>query len=310
MDVNDPGDIVDDPQRFKESRAGDSLMCPFQCDLCSFYNIWGRYPDEARFDKDWLLLLCIRQANLDAFWARECSTVARNQTEMHGLLNLADMLGIQDPLPNRGPFPVADTFGMGTACTMLMKTLRAGRNAEQIQFETALKVRAVVSNFVHTTPYGVGASTIGHGECGGQFFSGSPTNSQWFKRFMSGCHRRMGNVWVPDKAVTLDEILAALTILQDEYLKLTHGQRRLEVALTGSMLVTGYAAALRGEEISLIDIGMVQKYWAEGRDYRRTPHVPLALVGRFKQTNGVLKTFIQPLAPPTASGIQIQTWIG
>ncbi|KAL7577187.1 hypothetical protein ACA910_003522 [Epithemia clementina (nom. ined.)] len=127
---------------------------------------------------------------------------------------------------------------------------------------------------------------------------------------MNGCQRRMGDVWVPDKAVTLDEILAALDILQDKYLKLTHGQRRLEVALTGSMLVAGYAAALRGEELSLIDIGIVQKYWAEGRYYQRKSHVPLALVGRFKQTNGALKTFIQPLAPHTALGIQIQTWIG
>ncbi|KAL7564156.1 hypothetical protein ACA910_021131 [Epithemia clementina (nom. ined.)] len=135
MDSEDPGDIVDDPLRFKESRGGDFLMCPFQCDECAFLNIRGRYPDEQRFSKDRLLLLCIRRANLDAFWAQEQSTVQRNKIQMRGLLDAARQLGIDEPLPHRGPFPTNDSFGMGTACVMLMKTLRAGKNAEQIQLK-------------------------------------------------------------------------------------------------------------------------------------------------------------------------------
>ncbi|KAL7563946.1 hypothetical protein ACA910_017561 [Epithemia clementina (nom. ined.)] len=231
---------------------------------------------------------------------------------MLGLIEAAKCLGIEDPLPQRRPFPVEDTFGMSTACAMLMKTLRQGRNTTQIQFEMARKVRSTVSNFIHTTPRGVGISTVGQGERAGFFFSGSPTNSQWFKRFMSGCHRQMGDVWIPDKAVTLEEIHAALEILQVEYTTLSHCHRRLEICLTASLLLllVGYTAALRGEEIPQIDIGMIQKYWSEGRDYKCKPHVPLALLGRFKQTNGSLKTFVQPLAPVTTSGIRIQEWIG
>ena len=30
----------------------------------------------------------------------------------------------------------------------------------------------------------------------------SPTNSLWFNRFMQGCHRWMGDIWRPDKAVS------------------------------------------------------------------------------------------------------------
>ncbi|KAL7578815.1 hypothetical protein ACA910_016036 [Epithemia clementina (nom. ined.)] len=189
---------------------------------------------------------------------------------MQGLIALARLLGIQNPFPPHGPYPVSDLFGMGTACTMLIKTLRAGRNAEQIQFETTRKLRSAVSNFIHTTPCGIGAATIGYGERGSQFCSGSPTNVQWFKRFMSGCHQRMEDVWVPDKAVTLEEILAALDILEDEYQSLASGQRRLEVTLTGTMIVCGYTTALRGEEISLVDIGMIQKHWDEG-SYKCNP---------------------------------------
>ncbi|KAL7576792.1 hypothetical protein ACA910_013812 [Epithemia clementina (nom. ined.)] len=226
MDREDPGDIADDPNRFKEAWSGDYLMCRFQCNNFSFFNIRGRYPGTPELEQDKLLLLCIRRANLDSFWARERRAVARNQTEMQGLLSSAQLLGIRNPLPPRGPYPVGDSFGMGTACSMLIKTLQASRNAEQIQFETARKLRSAVSNFIHTTPYGVGASTIGYGERRSQFFSGSPTKSQWFKRFMIGCHCQMGDVWVPDKAVTVEEILAALFILYEEYQSLMGGQRR------------------------------------------------------------------------------------
>ncbi|KAL7574352.1 hypothetical protein ACA910_008456 [Epithemia clementina (nom. ined.)] len=223
MDDEDPGDIVDDPDHFNTAHAGDFFMCAFQCDSCSFYNIKQKYPNEKVFPKDDLLSICIRWANLDAFWARERSTVARNRTEMMGLLKSAEELGIHDPLPGRGPLPTEDTFGMGTVCAMLLKTRWVGRNTAQIQFETARKLQATISNFVHTTPGGTGASTIGYGDRGGQFFTASPTNSHWFKRFINGCHRRMGDVWLPDKAVNLEEVLSALAILEDEFAHLNGG---------------------------------------------------------------------------------------
>ncbi|KAL7570934.1 hypothetical protein ACA910_002567 [Epithemia clementina (nom. ined.)] len=93
---------------------------------------------------------------------------------------------------------------------------------------------------------------------------------------MSGCHQRMGDVWVPDRAVMLKEILASLDILKEEYKQLGGGQQRLEVALTGALLVCGYTAALRGKEIPLVDIGMIQKHWDKGWVYKQKPHVPLA----------------------------------
>ncbi|KAL7577651.1 hypothetical protein ACA910_015165 [Epithemia clementina (nom. ined.)] len=105
-------------------------------------------------------------------------------------------------------------------------------------------------------------------------------------------------------------MLGLLQLLDDEYETLQSGQRRLEVSLTGTLVVTSYTAALREEELPQIDIGMLRRYWAEGRDYERKPHVLLALVGRFKQTNGTLKMYVQPLVPTTASGIGVQAWIG
>ena len=45
---------------------------PFQCDLCVFRVLQGRNPGP----HDALLLACIQQANLDAFWGRESATVS------------------------------------------------------------------------------------------------------------------------------------------------------------------------------------------------------------------------------------------
>lgn len=308
MDDEDPGETEDDPDRFKVARAGDHFMTPFQCDDCTFYNIQERYPGDSMEDQ--LLCLCIRRAQLDAFWAREPSTVAGNLRELRMVLKSSQQLGIENPLPDRGPFPIGDHVGMRTACALLMRTLNAGKNAEMVQFETARKARSTVSNFMHTIPGGTSLQSVGYGERGGTFFSNSPTNSYWFKRFLSGCHKRMGDVWLPDKALTLDVLLGCLEILEKEFSETVDGQRRLEVGLTGAMLVASYMAALRGEEVPLIDIGMMRKYWKESISYARKPHVTLALVGRFKQTNGATKTFIQPLAIKSSSGVENELWLG
>ncbi|KAL7574182.1 hypothetical protein ACA910_014858 [Epithemia clementina (nom. ined.)] len=193
---------------------------------------------------------------------------------------------------------------------MLIRTLRPGRHTSQVQYETARKVRSTVSNFMHTSPWGVGPSTASSGERSSLFFTGSPTNSYWFRRFMTGCQRCMGNVWIPDCAVTVEVVLGSLEILEEDFGQATIGQRKLEVCLTAAMLVVGYTAVLRGEEIPQVDIGMMRKYWNEGKEYTQKPHVPLTLVGRFIQTNGATKTFIQPLAPCTSSGIRVQQWLG
>ena len=301
-------EVEDDPQRFKEARDGDHFMCPFQCDSYSFYNLKGRYQREES-EQDQLLCVCIRRANLDSFWSRERSTVDKNWRELRGLKGLGETIGLSEPLPNRGPFPIGDYNGLGAACLMLMKTLNEGRNARHIQYETARKVRSTIGNFMHTLPGGTGWSTMGAGDRSAMVFTASPTNSYWYKRFLSGCHRRMGDVWIPDRAVTIEEIHVGLEILEKEWKTSPQGQRRLEVALSGALVIVGFCAALRGEEIPQVDVGLIRKYWEEAISYKKAAHVPLAMAGRFKQTNGLFKLYVQPLAETTQSGIQIRLWL-
>ena len=308
LDTELHGELADDEQRFKEAWVGDDLMCVFQCDDCSFYNLQGRFAN-AHKEADKLLLLCIQRAILDSFWSRERTTVEKNWREVRGLIEAGEAMGLDQPLPQRGPCPVADDQGLKVACLMLMKTMNQGRNSRHIQFETARKVRSAVSNFYHALLGGTGLATVGHGDRGGLFFSGSPTNSHWYKRFMTGCHRRMGDVWIPDQATTLDEVKAGLAVLEEEWQGGLQGARKREVALTGALVVAGFVAALRGEEIPQIDIGLMRKYWVEGIEYPRKKRVPLALAGRFKQTNGTFRIYIHPLADTTSSGIEVRLWL-
>jgi hypothetical protein len=59
--------------RFKQARAGDHLMVPFQCELCHFCNIMKQNP-EANIATDVEMLDIVRRANLDSFWSRESGT--------------------------------------------------------------------------------------------------------------------------------------------------------------------------------------------------------------------------------------------
>ncbi|KAL7563596.1 hypothetical protein ACA910_004498 [Epithemia clementina (nom. ined.)] len=108
----------------------------------------------------------------------------------------------------------------------------------------------------------------------------------WFKGLMTGCHYCwMGDVWIPDQALTLEVVQAMLETVDEEYHSLVEpGQRKLEVCRTASMMIViGYTAALQGKGIPQVDIGMLRRYWAEGKEYERKPHVPLTLVGQFFQ---------------------------
>jgi hypothetical protein len=129
----------DNPDRFKCARNGDHLMCPFQCNLCHFYNIQRRGPGAKVQDE--VLLMCIWRASLDAFWSRESSTVLANLRESGRVLSVCARLGVDQLYPERGPFEIGDLFGMMIACQSLLRSLAPGKNTDMIQFETMRKLR-------------------------------------------------------------------------------------------------------------------------------------------------------------------------
>jgi hypothetical protein len=80
-----------------------------------------------------------------------------------------------------------------------------------------------------------------------------------------------------------------------------------KTALTTTMMLPGFFAALRGEEMVCIDIRSTRHHWQEATCYKDEEHVPLMLAGRFKKETGE-KLFSQPLLPVSASGVKIAVW--
>jgi hypothetical protein len=258
---------------------------------------------------DVILYECIAPRQSEAIW--DCPTVklvawfgAKNRGRFDKVMELSEMLGLDSPYPERGPFPEEDTSGMRVACMMLMRSLERGKNASTIQYETMRGLRSHFSNFIHTVPNGVLLSMVSEDSRGRAFFSNSPTNGYWFGRFMQGCHRRMGDVWIPDRALTISELLHCLIILDEDWVTFEGDSGgRLQTALAGFSLTAGYSAALRGEELPRIDLGAIRKYWTEATGHQSEPHVPLVMTGRFKAVAGGVKEFFEPTVFVTASGI-------
>jgi hypothetical protein len=300
--------LDDDPHRFRRARAGDHMMCPFQCDECHFMNIHGTN-SRADDPKDKLCLLGIRRAILDSFWARETATVDVNRREARIYTFDASLMGIVHPYPKRGPFPVDDEWGMGPATVLLLRSLAKGKNAEFVQYETIFKARSHFSNFVHTIPGGIGDMFI----TSDNMMNGithSATNTPWFKRFMKGCHSRMGDVWCPDRPLTMWEALLCQSMLEEDWKTFEKDPTgRLKTALTAGVLVTsGLGGGMRGEEMVRIDVGIIRKHWKEALEHPDEAHVPLRMAGRFKRQVGE-KVYVQPLAVASASGLEYRLWL-
>ena len=126
---------------------------------------------------------------------------------------------------------------------------------------------------------------------------------------MKGMHKRMGDVWIPDRAITIGEVLAAFKILEEDWKQTVEigdlkGMQR--ASLSAIIVIAGFFGGLRGEEITRMDLGLIRKYWEEATQ-SDCPHVPMMLQGRFKKETGD-KVFCQPLAVKTQSGIPILTW--
>ena len=302
--------IEDDLTRFMLARDGDHLMTPFQCENCHFFNMRSR-PRKHGLPADDLLAICIRRATIDSFWSRERTTVSSNLRLAKRYLVDQEALGSElNGLPSRGPYPHDDVWGMNIACGILLKSLDKGRNAELVQYETIRRLRSMYSNFVHTCAEGSGASFVSDNGTG-SVISNSPTNSLFFKRFMQGCHRRMGDVWKPDAPVTKDILGVCFEILEEQwevYIENRDKVGQKKTALMGCMLVSGYYGALRGEEVNRVDLGGMNHYWTEASTQsKERKHVPLTLVGRFKQKTGI-KFYTQPLAWETNDKRNLSTW--
>ena len=177
--------LAGDGQRFRVGRNGDPLMCPFQCDICHFRNIQKRdmIPGNR---KGKLLLQCIWRALLDAFWAREPSTVCANLRGAKRLKEIGDTVGLTSATPPMGPYTTDDSFGMGLAICILLWTLEPGKTEELIQFSTARNLCSIYSNMYQASVCHQSGLAVMAQSTTKIWVTGCQSYGYWFERFMRG----------------------------------------------------------------------------------------------------------------------------
>lgn len=308
----------DDEDRFMFGRKGDHLMSPFQCDLCHFRNIHQR--DPSRSLKDERLLVFIRRANLDALWSREPGTVYGNLGEARRMAQAAATMGIPSLPMVSESMPVRDSFGMVPAILLLCRSLDKGRTRDTVQFNTCRKTRSVWSNCAHAYS-GAGDGAVMGSDGRQMHMSSSSTNTLWHGKFFEGCHRRMGDQPVPDRAIQIDELHLVLEYLDSEYLKVelqaeneprknarkTLRKEQTNLACAGLFVTGGFLGGLRGEEVLLMELSGVRTHYASGLLWT-PPHVLLPLMGRFKGETGE-RHYLVAVVPNSKSGINVGLWM-
>jgi hypothetical protein len=205
-------------ERYLVARAGDHLMTPFQCEVCNFRNIMGRNSN-LHVVEDREIMEYIRRATLDAFWARETTTVKNNAGNARRIMHALDRLKMPSLLPPMGPFPLRDDTGMGSAVVVLDCSLDPGKHDTFIQFDTTRKTRPTLMN-IHQASVGRLTDTIGSYERIRLWISSVTSHSFWFARFMTGFHKRVGDIKKQEKAITIDIPKACLDILEREWRRL------------------------------------------------------------------------------------------
>lgn len=289
------------------ARAGDHLLVPFQCDLCSFRNLTLRNPSDAS-PQDTFLLCCIRRANLDAVCGREPNTVNGTLRGVRQLVNLWRLAHIPIKLPTRGPFPVGDGLGLRVAIGMLIKSLEPGRYSQAYQqLETIHKLRAAFSNLHICLPWK--GSTVSGRLVVRQLKCHSPVYPP--TRYGSSVlPKGVSSVWGQevrqDWALPLPVLRVLLELLEDEWYQAEGWTDKHRVAVTGCFSVVAFCGSFRGNKVFLMDLYGLSKYLAE---LVGEPFIIVPLLGKYKG-EAHHRYHLMPLVARTDSGLPVRTWIG
>jgi hypothetical protein len=231
--------------------------------------------------------------------------VSQNLGKVNRILQLGFELGMDNPpLPLAEPWPVKDKTNAEGVAVILRHSLDPGRTEDTIQFETVRKMKSAMVNMAHAAARFDDKPNVGGSEGKKYIITG---DCVWFDRFMRGMHNGMGDNVQKYLGLTADIMVKLLERLELEW-KVTEkgGDERLWITQLGVFCLAGYARALRGEEITKIELGGVRKHFVDGGT-SATPHVIFTLVGRFKGEKVELH-HLMPVAAITGSGLEVRKW--
>ena len=150
------------------------------------------------------------------------------------------------------------------------------------------------------------------------WISSSPTHHFFFSRFMTGVHKRVGELVKRDEPVTVEmlkEIDKLLTQRWDLEMAKPKHERDLgklkEIAMMGLWFLGGFCTGLRGEEMILIEMAGTQhslKFLSEPGE-GQLPHFEFVIAGRVKGKHQSGVKFAVPCVGVTqGSGLRPGKW--
>jgi hypothetical protein len=130
---------------------------------------------------------------LDVFWSQETSTVGSNLREAQRMERMTSSLGLPAATPHTGPRELADNLGMKATMAILYRSLDKGLYEDTVQWDTFRRAMSAVTNISQAAVGGL-EDSVGAYERNRMFISGVVTHKFWFSRFVSGVHKRAGQV--------------------------------------------------------------------------------------------------------------------
>ncbi len=224
----------------------------------------GRDPDDTDA-RDEFTLTAIRQVLLDVMWAREPNTVASNWFRSKRDFNMAVgnlSLDYRTILPVLGNPTVEDWVGLGVALTTVLASLRPGKNAANVQFDTIQKTQTWYAN-AYNAGENFSCETVVGLDQKKQYISTGHTFGKWFARFMRGARLRMGMVRRQNEALTSKLVIGICGKAENIWAQARTDAKRLEMEDAVCFMLIAFGTGLRGKEVPLVSLGGLLHFWQE-----------------------------------------------
>ena len=186
-------------------------------------------------------------------------------------------------------------MGLGIALTSVLASLRQGKNAANVQFDTIRKTQ---------TWYAV----VGLDQKK-QYVSTGHTFGKWFSRFMRGARLCMGRFHRQNEALT-SKLFLGVCAEAEKIWTLAHLEiKRTEMEDTVCFMLIEFGTGLRGEEVPLVSLERLLNFWMETREGEHDErHMMMTLSGRFKGEVDS-RWHMVPICDKTRSNIPFRLWM-
>jgi hypothetical protein len=148
---------------------------------------------------------------------------------------------------------------------MVKHSMDPGVTESTAQFETVRKMKSACINLYQASVDNSSTVVIGVKYGKKKLVMGVPIYHDWHDRANTGLYHRMGDTAVQDYRLSRGAVIALQEILEEEWLaaRLEEG-KMLKIAQLACFVFLGYTRALRGEEITKIELSGVRQYFVDG----------------------------------------------